>query len=88
MLILLAIGLMALYPGVRPESRGQKVLAVAMIGVWVLLAAILLPLFGQRAGRALSWFECVVAADAIIEIGGGIILAFRWLAREAATFRF
>jgi hypothetical protein len=87
-LILLAIGLMAFYPGLRPESHRQKVLAVAMIGLWVLIAAIILPLFGQRTGRPLSWFECVVAADAMLEISCGMIHAFRWLVREAATFRF
>lgn len=63
-------------------------MAVAMLGLWVLLAAIILPRFGPLTGRPLSWFECVVLADAILELGGGIILGYRWLAREAATFRF
>jgi hypothetical protein len=86
--MLLLIGLIAFYPELRPASRREKVLVVVMSGLWVLIAAILLPLFGQRTGRALSWFECVMAADAMLEISCGIIHAFRWLVREAPTFRF
>lgn len=63
-------------------------MAVAVLGLWVLLAAIILPGFVQLSGRTLSWFECVVVADAVFELGCGIIRGYRWLEKEAATFRF